>query len=221
MKSLESRRTSLESRYGIFYGWVILSVALITLLLGFGIRNAFSVFYPTIVAEFGWGRGNTALMFSIAIIVYGLVAPVAGSLVDRFGPRRVLPVGAFIAGGGVALCGMATAQWHFFLFYGVMGAVGLSLVGWTTQATIISNWFAKKRGLVFGVLAAGFGGSLVFASVAQFLISTFGWQKAYVITGVSSIAIIAPLSGCLMWRTPKKKGFCRTVCCRRHQNQGT
>jgi MFS family permease len=207
MNSLEGRENSLEKRDGVFYGWVILFVAFITLLLGFGIRNAFSVFYPIIVAEFGWGRGNTALMFSIAVIIYGLVAPVAGSLVDRFGPRRVIPVGALIAGGGATLCGMATAQWHFFLFYGVMGAVGLSLIGWTTQATIVSSWFVKKRGLVFGILAAGFGGSLVFASVAQFLISTFGWQTAYVIIGVSSIAIIAPLSGLLMRRSPQDKGL--------------
>jgi MFS family permease len=207
MKILETQGTGFEKRDCIFYGWVILSVALITLLLGFGIRNAFSVFYPTIVAEFGWGRGNTALMFSITIIVYGLVAPLAGSLVDRFGPRLVLPVGAFIVGGGMALCGMATAQWHFFLFYGVMGAVGLSLVGWTTQATIVSKWFVKKRGLVFGILGVGFGGSLVFVSVAQFLISTFGWQKAYVIIGVCSIAIVAPLSGFLMRRSPQDKGL--------------
>jgi sugar phosphate permease len=60
----------LEKRDGIFYGWAILFVALITLLLGFGIRNAFSVFYPTIVAEFGWERGNTALMLSMTIILY-------------------------------------------------------------------------------------------------------------------------------------------------------
>jgi len=55
---------------GIFHAWVTLSVALITLLLGFGIRNALSVFYPSIVPEFGWERGNTALMFFITIIVY-------------------------------------------------------------------------------------------------------------------------------------------------------
>ena len=204
---MKVRDIALKKRHGIFYGWVILSVALITLLLGFGIRNAFSVFYPTIVAEFGWGRGNTALMFSIAIIVYGLVAPAAGSLVDRFGPRLVLPVGASIVGGGVALCATASAQWHFFLLYGIIGAVGLSLIGWTTQATIVSNWFVKERGLVFGILGVGFGGSLVFASVAQFLISTFGWQTAYVIIGVASIAIIAPLSILLMRHRPQEKGL--------------
>jgi len=203
----ESLEKSLEKRDGIFYGWVVLTIAFITLVLGYAIRNTFSVFYPTIVEEFGWGRGNTALMFSISIIVYGAMAPLAGSLVDRFGPRLILPIGAFIVGGGVALCSMATAQWHFYLFYGVMVAAGLSLAGWTPLTAITSNWFVKKRGLAFGILAAGFGGSLVFASVAQFLISTFGWQTSYVILGVSSIAIIAPLCGLLMCRTPQDKGL--------------
>lgn len=203
----ETPETGLEKRGGIFYGWVVLSIAFITLVLGYAIRNTFSVFYPTIVEEFGWGRGNTALMFSFTIIFYGLMAPVAGSLVDRFGPRVVLPVGAFIVGGSVALCSTATAQWHFYLFYGVMVATGLSLAGWTPLTAIVSNWFVKRRGLAFGILGAGFGGSLIFASVAQFLISTFGWQTAYVIIGVSSVAIIVPLCGLLMHHSPQDKGL--------------
>ncbi|GAH24586.1 unnamed protein product, partial [marine sediment metagenome] len=67
-------KNSLSKGQGIFYGWVVLGAAFITLILGFAIRNTFSVFYPAIVEEFGWGRGNTALMFSIAILVYGLAA---------------------------------------------------------------------------------------------------------------------------------------------------
>ncbi|KPJ52654.1 MAG: hypothetical protein AMJ37_02505 [Dehalococcoidia bacterium DG_18] len=197
----------MEKRDSIFYGWIVLSIALITLVLGYAIRNTFSVFYPTIVEEFGWGRGTTALMFSMTIIVYGFMAPVAGGLVDRFGPRLILPVGAFIVGVGVALCSMATTQWHFYLFYGIMGAAGLSLVGWTPLSAIISNWFVRKRGLAFGILSVGFGGSLIFASVAQFLISTFGWQTAYVIIGVSSIAIIVPLCSILLRHSPQDKGL--------------
>jgi len=185
-----SLEKSLKKRDGIFYGWVVLVIAFITLVLGYAIRNTFSVFYPTLVKEFGWGRGNTALMFSVTIIAYGVVAPLAGSLVDRFGPRLILPMGAFIAGCGLALCSVATTQWHFYLFYGIMGAAGLSLVGWTPLSAIISNWFVKKRALAFGILAAGFGGSLVFASGAQFLISTFGWQTAYVIIGSLQLPLL-------------------------------
>jgi len=205
--NFENLENSLEQRDGIFYGWIVLGIAFITLVLGYAIRNTFSVFYPAIVKEFGWGRGNTALMFSITFIVYGVVSPLAGSLVDRFGPRLILPIGAFIMGVGIALCSMASTQWHFYLFYGVMVAVGLSLVGWTPLSVIISNWFVKKRGLAFGILAAGFGGSLVFALVAQFLISAFGWKTAYVIIGVSSIAIIVPLCSLLMCHSPNDKGL--------------
>lgn len=203
----DSPETSMKTRDSIFYGWIVLSIAFITLVLGYAIRNTFSVFYPAIVEEFGWGRGNTAMMFSMTIIVYGFVAPVAGSLVDRFGPRLIIPVGAFIVGGGVALCSMATARWHFYLFYGIIVAAGLSLTGWTPLTAIISNWFVRKRGLAFGILSAGFGGSLVFAAIAQFLISTFGWQIAYVIIGVASVAIIVPLCSLLMRNHPRDKGL--------------
>jgi len=207
MNKGDSPETSMKTRDSIFYGWIVLSIAFITLVLGYAIRNTFSVFYPAIVEEFGWGRGNTALMFSMTIIVYGFVAPVAGSLVDRFGPRLIIPVGAFIVGGGVALCSMATARWHFYLFYGIIVAAGLSLTGWTPLTAIISNWFVRKRGLAFGILSAGFGGSLVFAAIAQFLISTFGWQIAYVIIGVASVAIIVPLCSLLMRNHPRDKGL--------------
>ena len=200
-------KNSLSKGQGIFYGWVVLGAAFITLILGFAIRNTFSVFYPAIVEEFGWGRGNTALMFSIAILVYGLVAPMAGGLVDRFKPRLVLPVGAGIMGGGIILCSLATSQWQFYLLYGVVAAIGFSLVGWTPVTAIISNWFVKKRGLVFGILGAGFGGSLVAASIAQFLISSFGWQTAYVIIGVLPIAVIVPLCSFLIYRSPRDKGL--------------
>jgi sugar phosphate permease len=87
---------------GIFYGWVILGVVFITLVLAYGVRNSFSVFYPAIVEEFNWERGSTALMFSIAVIVYGLAAPLVGSLVDRFKPRLILALGGCILGVGIA-----------------------------------------------------------------------------------------------------------------------
>ncbi len=191
----------------IFYGWIVLGVALVTIVLGYAIRNSFAVFYPAIVEEFGWQRGSTAMIFSIAFLVYGLASPVAGTLIDRFSPRLVLPLGGLVAGTGVALCSLASAQWQFFLFYGCVAAIGLSLVGWSPLTSIVSNWFVRKRGLAIGILAAGFGGSLVSAPVAQFLISSFGWQKAYVIVGSMAACIIAPLCSLLIRRNPREKGL--------------
>ncbi len=176
-------------------------------MLGYAIRNSFSVFYPAIVEEFGWGRGSTALMFSITIIIYGLVAPVAGGLIDRFGPRLILPVGACIMGGGLALCSLATAQWQFYLFYGVVVASGLSLAGWTPIIATISNWFVKQRGLAFGILSAAFGASLISVYIAQFLILSFGWQTAYVIIGLFATVVIVPLCLLFLRGSPLEKGL--------------
>ncbi len=202
-----NKRGTVKDGQGIFYGWVILGVVFITLVLAYGVRNSFSVFYPTIVEEFGWGRGSTALMFSISIIVYGLAAPLAGSLVDRFKPRLILALGGCILGGGIALCSLANSQWQFYLLFGVISAIGLSLVGATPLNTIVSHWFVKRRGLAFGITSAGFGTSLLSASIAQLLISSFDWRKAYIIIGVFAVAIIAPLCGFLMHRSPQDKGL--------------
>lgn len=175
--------------------------------VGYALRNSFSVFYPTIVEEFGWGRGNTAIMFSLSILVYGMMSPVAGRLVDRFEPRLILSAGAGIVGGGIALCSLATTQWQFYLLYGVMGAIGLSMIGMTPLSAIVANWFFRKRGLVFGILSAGFGVSLVSASGAQFLISRCGWQAAYVIIGIFAIALLMPLVILFVRRSPQDKGL--------------
>ena len=195
------------NRPRIFYGWVILGVAFIIIVLGYTNRNTFAVFYPTIVEEFGWERGSTALMFSITILFFGLAAPIAGGLADRFGPRLVIPLGAVIMGSGVALSSLARTTWHFYLLYGVIVAVGVSIAGWTPLAAMISNWFVKRRGLAFGILAAAFGASLPSAYVAQLLISSFGWRDAYVIIGLVSIAIIVPLATLFLRRSPQEKGL--------------
>jgi sugar phosphate permease len=188
------------------YRWVVLFISFITLVLGYAIRNCFSVFYPAIVEEFGWLRGNTALIFSINLTVYGLMAPVAGVLVDRFRPRVILPIGAIIMGGGIALCSTATTQWEFFLYFGFLVACGLSLSGWTPLTAIVSNWFAERRALGFGFMTAGFGCSLIYATVAQQLITSFGSKTAYVLIGGSSILVIVPLCLLFMRLRPKTSG---------------
>lgn len=178
---------------GRYAGWMALAAGFVIMLVGYAMRNTFTVFYPVIVDDFGWTRGGTAIMFSITLLTYGFVAPVAGGLVDRFNPKLVLSVGGLVVGSGVALCSMATEIWHFYLVYGVMVAVGLSLIGVTPMSTILTDWFPHRRAFVFGLLGAGFGVSLVSAPVFQILITRFGWQTAYVIIGITAAAIIVPL----------------------------
>ncbi len=176
-----------------YHGWLVLAAGFVAMLIGYGMRNTFSVFYPVLVDNFGWTRGVTAIMYSITLLAYGFVAPIAGSLVDRHNPRAVVAAGVLIAGGGVSLCSLATETWHFYLLYGILVAIGVSLSGITPLSTVITGWFPHRRGFVFGLLGSGFGVSLVTAPVFQFLISTYGWQRAYIIIGLSAVAICVPL----------------------------
>ena len=189
-------------RRSIYQGWIILAASFIIMLLGYAVRNTFTVFYPVIVEDFGWARGNTAIMYSLTMLCYGLVAPLAGSLVDRFSPRVVISIGGLIVGSGIALCGLANETWHFYLLYGVMVAVGLSLIGFTPLSAILTHWFAHRKALVFGLLGAGFGVSLISAPVFQHLISTYGWRLAYAVIGAAATAVILPLGIAFLRRSP-------------------
>lgn len=190
-----------------FYGWMILAISFLTIVAGLVSRNTFSVFYPVIVEEFGWTRGNTALIFSVNILFYGLFAPIAGAMADRFRPRYVLAAGALLIGIGMAGCSMATEKWQFYLLYGVVAAVGLSMAGWAPVVTLLANWFVRRRALVFGIVGSGFGISLVSAAGAQYVIASFGWQTAYVVIGLSIFLLIAPLCLLFVRRTPADMGL--------------
>jgi sugar phosphate permease len=190
-----------------FYGWAILAICFITVVGGYICRNTFSVFYPAIVDEFGWGRGNTALIYSINVLVYGAFAPVAGGLIDRFKPRYVIAVGVIIMGTGVALSSLATEKWQFYLLYGVVASIGLSIAGWAPVTALLGNWFVRRRALSLGVMSAGFGSSLVFAFIAQYLIDSLGWRTAYVVIGVAAAAVIAPLALIFVRKHPADKGL--------------
>jgi MFS family permease len=186
-----------------FYGWVILAVAFITTALGYAVTNTFAVFYPTLVNEFGWSRGNTAVIYSINFIVYGLTAPFAGHLLDRYGPKIIIPVGACIMGSGLALCSLATEEWQFYLLFGVVVAIGLCLTGWAPFVAILSSWFVERRGLAYGVLSAGFGTSMLSAAAAQYIISQSGWKTAYIEIGIFAAVVIAVIGAIFLRMRPQ------------------
>ena len=188
--------------------WVVLAGGFTITVVAYAMRNTFSVFYPVIVSDFGWTRGSTALMFSLSLLSYGLFAPIAGTLADRFRPRYVLALGGVVVGGGLALCNLASSAGHFYLLYGVLVAIGTSLIGITPLMSVLSHWFGSRRsGTVFGIIGSGFGVSLVTAPLFQWLISGQGWRGAYVIIGLSAAAVIVPISLLLMRRSPQQQAL--------------
>ena len=103
-----------------FYGWVVVAIAFVTMAIGVNSRTAFSLLFPPILDEFGWNRASLAATFSIGFLVSALITPLIGMMMDRVGPRVVLPMGAVLVSIGLMAATFSTAPWHFYLTLGVM-----------------------------------------------------------------------------------------------------
>src|SRR6187397_553083 len=91
------------SRRPLFYGWIVVAVAFVTMGIGVTVTRAFSLLFPPILEEFGWAFGLTAGAFSVGTLVSTIAAPFLGGLMDRHGPRRVMFVGAMVVSSGLLL----------------------------------------------------------------------------------------------------------------------
>lgn len=177
----------------LFYGWVLAGASQVTLFVVYGNRYSFSIFYPVILREFGWSRGDTALIFSINIISYGLTAIVAGALTDRFGPRRVLPAGAVLLILGLAASSQMDHLWQFYLLAGMAAAVGTCGVGFVPHTVMLSQWFVRRRGTVFSILSVGSSAAFLMGWLANYLVGVVGWRGAYLALAGLVTVVVLPL----------------------------
>jgi len=191
----------------IFYGWIILAISFAAMAIAYGARNSFSVFYVVILDEFGWSRATTAGIFSVNVVVYGLTAPLAGGLVDRFGPKKVLLSGGTILALATVLCSRVDTLWHFYLLFGVAGAIGTGLIGYPANAAVLPHWFVRRRGMAFGIFTSGFGASFLMVSLVQYFIIRFGWRIAFILLGVLIAVVLLPLIALFSRHRPQDMGL--------------
>jgi len=189
-----------------FYGYVVTAAVFGVFMIGWGIYSpTFGVFFKPVLTEFGWSRAETALGYSLSMIVQGTLAIFMGLLTDRLGPRLVVTVFGSFLGVCFLLLSQVNALWQFQLYYALIGAIGVSSFLVPTMATV-SRWFVKRRGLMMGIAQAGMGiGGLIFAPLSGWLILTYGWRDAYIILGIILLAGII-MSGLFLKRDPRDIG---------------
>ena len=189
--------------------WVIVAVAAVGLFLGFGpiISFTFGVFLSPVAGEFGWGRGETSLAFSLSLLAMGIATPMLGKLVDRLGARTVILSAAIVFGGGLMSLSLLTPSlWHFYAVFLVMGLFGGGTAP-VPYSKVISQWFDEKRGLALGLAMVGLGlGAFVMPSLANTLISNLGWRQAYVVIGGMVIFVTIPIVGLFLKENTQSPG---------------
>lgn len=189
MKALTAR--------GLFYGWVIVVVSFLTLVLVMGTRFSFGVFYTGMLGEMGWSRAATAGIFSLSMLVYAVVASGVGAAFDRWGPRGLFPGAALLLGVGFFLCSQITALWQFYVFYGVLVGIGFTAIGFIPHVALMARWFARRRGLATSLALAGTGvGSFLLAPLSEALIARYGWRSSYLIYAVITPGLLIPM---ILW----------------------
>ena len=193
--------------YRPFYGWWIVAVSAITLLLAGGIGYyTFGAFFTPLVGEFGWNRAQISLSMSIMGLI-GLAGPLFGMWVERFGARRTMMLGALVMGLAFACLGFTSSLHYFYVMYFVV-AVGQMAILHIPVLTLVSQWFEKRRGLAMGVSVAGLGlGGMIMLPLSAYLISLLGWQWTYRILGVAICLILLPLINLVVRNTPGDMGM--------------
>ncbi len=177
------------------YGWIIVGFSFTTLGLVHSVWYSFSVFFVSLIREFNWSRAVSAGAFSLFLIISSVIGPFVGGMVDRLGPRRVIVIGSLILGIGVALCSLIHLWWHFYIFFGIIVAMGVGGSGWVSNITIVQQWFKDNRGLATGIVSSGIGiGILFYVPLIQYLILQFGWRAAYRIMALAIPLVIISLA---------------------------
>ncbi len=185
------------------FNWVIVGASFITLALVYSVWYSFAVFFVILLKEFGWSRSLGAGAFSLFSISGCVVAPLVGGLISSLGPQRVLLLGALFLGAGLALCSLMTNWWQFYLYFGIIAAIGLGASGWIAHVTIIQLWFKEKRGLATGIISSGIGiGILVSPPAVQHLILRFGWRLTYRLMAISIPLVIIFIAVAVLKKKP-------------------
>lgn len=149
------------------------------MLLVAGITNTFPVFLPALLAEFGGSRAATASTASLLWVGGALLSPLAGYLVARWNPRRLVCLGLAVVAAGMILGSLAPTLPLFLVAMGVGGGIGLGLTGMTTHAALIADAYVRRRGLATGIAFGGSMAAYTLAAPAQWVITHWGWRPAF------------------------------------------
>jgi MFS family permease len=198
--------TTTPVRHRIHPAWLVAAVAFVALLGAAGFRAAPGVLMVPLQDEFGWSRGTLSTAVGVNLVLFGLTAPFAAALMDRFGLRRVTACALVLIAAGSGLTVFVQASWQLVLTWGVMVGLGTGSMALVFAATVAQRWFVKRRGLVTGILTAGSAtGQLVFLPVVAVVSSHVGWRAASLVIAAAALAVV-PLVVLVLRDHPSDRG---------------
>jgi MFS family permease len=191
----------------VFYGWIIVAAAIVTMAIGINARTAFSLLFPEVLNEFRFDRGVAAGIFSFGFFVSAFFSPFVGRLMDLKGPRVVVEIGVAMIALGLGLAAFAREPWQIYATLGILVSAGANFLGYGVQSQFIPNWFVRRRGLAIGLAFSGVGiGSIVLLPWMQIVIARDGWRAACLALALITAVVLFPLN-LLLRKRPQDIGL--------------
>ena len=183
------------ARRNIHYGWVMVGVTFLTAIVSAGAVGAPGVFIVPLQKEFGWSTAEISSALSIRFVLFGLMAPFAAALMNKYGLRNVTLTALLTVVSALVLSLGMNQVWQLILLWGVVVGLGTGMTALVLSATIAARWFSTRRGLVVGILTASVAtGQLVFLPLLASLTERMGWRTALglmcVMLGVAAFAVL-------------------------------
>jgi MFS family permease len=194
------------SKPGLYYGYTIAILAFCIILVVYGLRFSYGVFFNSMSLEMGWNNATTSLVYSVSMIMEGIFNIILGGVIDRYGPRLVVTISGLLIALGYCLMPTATSTWQLFLFYS--GLIGIGMGGlFAPLVTIIARWFTAKRNLMTGLVISSVGiGVLIVSPLANWIIIIFDWRMTFLIFGIV-ILLITTICAQFLKRDPSSIGI--------------
>ncbi|MFW6113792.1 MAG: MFS transporter [Actinomycetota bacterium] len=183
-----------RTRRYVYYGWLVVGAAFMVMFVNYGVRYTKTVVIKDVVNDLGIGRGAGSLPFTISIMIYALLAPVVGRLVDRYGPRWIMMGGAFLAGLGLWMCSRINSLAAFIFCFGIVFGIGGNGIGLVPSNTAVTTWFRRHLGLALGIATMGIGfGTMILPRVTGLVNAQWGWRASFQFMGYVAWALVIPV----------------------------
>lgn len=176
-----------------FSGPKIVMVTFLTLMGAFGLNLTAGQFFAPLNDAYGWDLTILSLAVSLNMITWGIFQPVMGKMIDRFGPKSVIAGSAALMGSAFILSATITQLWQFFLYYGVLTAIGFAGCGSMANSVLVSRWYVKNRAKMLSRSSMGMNiGQLILLPLTGFLIASSSFRITFVVLGLIMLVIVVP-----------------------------